>query len=357
LRKLHIDWCLLALLLMLTTLGLVILYSASGKDIEMLMRQGRSFALGFLALLLIAQFNPNWWLRFVPFSYAVGIGLLIAVDVAGHNTMGATRWINLGGILRFQPAEFMKVIMPVTIAWYLSKYALPPRFKHICVVLVLILVPVVLIIRQPDLGTALLVLVAGAFVLFIAGLSLRLIICAFLALIPTILVMWQFVMHDYQKQRVITFLDPESDPLGSGWNIIQSKAAIGSGGIWGKGFLNGTQAHLDFLPESHTDFISAVLGEEFGLVGMLVLLTLYLLLISRSLIITAYAPTLFGKLLASSLALTFFIYVFVNIGMVSGLLPVVGVPLPFISYGGTHVVTLLASFGLIMAITVRREDV
>jgi len=270
--------------------------------------------------------------------------------------MGATRWIDLGGVLRFQPAEFMKVLVPVMISWYLSKYALPPTFKRICVVLVLILVPVVLVIRQPDLGTALLILGAGVFVIFIAGLSSRLIICGFLALIPLVFMMWNFVMHDYQKRRVITFLDPESDPLGSGWNIIQSKVAIGSGGVWGKGFLNGTQAHLDFLPESHTDFISAVLGEEFGLVGISLLLILYLLLIIRSLVIAANAPTLFGKLLASSLALTFFIYVFVNIAMVSGLLPVVGVPLPFISYGGTHVVTLLLSFGLIMAIGVTRDE-
>src|SRR5690606_13075422 len=253
-------------------------------------------------------------------------------EVAGHTAMGATRWINIPGVIRFQPSELMKILMPMTIAWYLAKRSLPPRFKHIVISLVLILMPVALIIKQPDLGTAILILASGVLVLFVAGLRWRWIIGAVAAAIPVAVAMWFFVMHDYQKRRVLTFLDPESDPLGAGWNIIQSKAAIGSGGVFGKGWLMGTQSHLDFLPESHTDFIIAVVGEEFGLVGICLLLVLYMLLIGRGLVITVQAQTLFGKLLAGSLTMTFFVYVFVNIGMVSGLLPVVGVPLPFISY-------------------------
>ncbi len=249
----------------------------------------------------------------------------------------------------------MKIVMPMTIAWYLSNRNLPPRFKHIAISLTMIMVPVVLIMKQPDLGTSLLILASGVFVLFVAGLRWRWIIGAVAAAVPIAVAMWFFVMHDYQKRRVLTFLDPERDPLGSGWNIIQSKAAIGSGGVFGKGWLMGTQSHLDFLPESHTDFIIAVLGEEFGLVGICLLLLVYMLLIGRGLVITVQAQTLFGKLLAGSLTMTFFVYVFVNIGMVSGLLPVVGVPLPFISYGGTSLVTLLSGFGILMAIQTHRK--
>jgi rod shape determining protein RodA len=258
-------------------------------------------------------------------------------------------------VIRFQPSEFMKIIMPATIAWYLARHNLPPKLKHIVISLVLILIPFVLILKQPDLGTGLLILASGAFVLFMAGLQWRWIIGAAAAVAPIAVGMWFFVLREYQKQRVLTFLDPESDPLGTGWNIIQSKAAIGSGGVFGKGWLLGTQSHLDFLPESHTDFIIAVLSEEFGMVGVCILLLVYLLLIARGLVITAQAQTLFGKLLAGSMTMTFFVYVFVNIGMVSGLLPVVGVPLPFISYGGTHLVTLLSGFGVLMAIQTHRK--
>jgi rod shape determining protein RodA len=269
--------------------------------------------------------------------------------------MGATRWINIPGVIRFQPSEFMKIIMPMTIAWYLSSRSLPPSIKHTAISLAMILIPFVLILKQPDLGTALLILASGAFVLFIGGLRWRWIISAVAAVVPIAVAMWYFVLRDYQKQRVLTFLDPESDPLGTGWNIIQSKAAIGSGGVFGKGWLAGTQSHLDFLPESHTDFIIAVLAEEFGLVGVCLLLLVYILLITRGLVITVQAQTLFGKLLAGALTMTFFVYVFVNIGMVSGLLPVVGVPLPFISYGGTSLVTLLSGFGVLMSIHTHRK--
>ncbi|SDW76251.1 cell elongation-specific peptidoglycan biosynthesis regulator RodA [Pseudomonas kuykendallii] len=355
LQRLHVDGILLTLLLVLASGSLFVLYSASGRDWDLLIKQASSFGLGLLGMVVIAQFEPRFLARWVPPAYVVGVSLLVVVDVMGHNAMGATRWINIPGVIRFQPAEFMKIIMPATIAWYMSKRSLPPRLKHLAISLLLIGIPFVLIIRQPDLGTSLLVLASGAFVLFIGGLRWRWIIGAVTAVIPVAVAMWFFVMHDYQKQRVLTFLDPESDPLGTGWNIIQSKAAIGSGGVFGKGWLLGTQSHLDFLPESHTDFIIAVLGEEFGLVGVCLLLLIYLLLIGRGLVITAQAQTLFGKLLAGSLTMTFFVYVFVNIGMVSGLLPVVGVPLPFISYGGTSLVTLLSGFGVLMSIHTHRK--
>ncbi|WP_395764036.1 rod shape-determining protein RodA [Stutzerimonas balearica] len=355
LQRLHIDGLLLLLLLTLAAASLFILYSASGKNLDLLMKQASSFGLGLGAMLVIAQFEPRFMARWVPLGYLVVVGLLLVVEFLGHTAMGATRWINIPGVIRFQPSEFMKIIMPMTIAWYLSSRPLPPRLKHTLVSLALIVVPFVLILKQPDLGTSLLILASGAFVLFIAGLPWRWILGAVTSLVPVAVGMWYFVMHDYQKQRVLTFLDPESDPLGTGWNIIQSKAAIGSGGVFGKGWLLGTQSHLDFLPESHTDFIIAVLAEEFGLVGVCLLLVLYLLLIARGLTITVQAQTLFGKLLAGALTMTFFVYVFVNIGMVSGLLPVVGVPLPFISYGGTSLVTLLSGFGVLMSIHTHRK--
>jgi rod shape determining protein RodA len=355
LQRMHIDGWLLLLLLILGTGSLFILYSASGKNVDLLLKQASSFGIGMLAVVVIAQFDPRFMARWVPLAYLVGVALLIVVEVMGHTAMGATRWINIPGVIRFQPSELMKIIMPMTIAWYLSRYNLPPRFKHIVVSLAMIGIPFVLIVKQPDLGTSLLILASGAFVVFMAGLQWRWIMGAAAAVVPIAVGMWYFVMHDYQKRRVLTFLNPESDPLGAGWNIIQSKAAIGSGGVLGKGWLLGTQSHLDFLPESHTDFIIAVLAEEFGLVGVCLLLLLYLLLLARGLVITAQAQTLFGKLLAGALTMTFFVYVFVNIGMVSGLLPVVGVPLPFISYGGTHLVTLLSGFGVLMAIHTHRK--
>ena len=355
LQRMHIDGWLLLLLLILGTGSLFILYSASGKNVDLLLKQASSFGIGMLAVVVIAQFDPRFMARWVPLAYLVGVALLIVVEVMGHTAMGATRWINIPGVIRFQPSELMKIIMPMTIAWYLSRYNLPPRFKHIVISLAMIGIPFVLIVKQPDLGTSLLILASGAFVVFMAGLQWRWIMGAAAAVVPIAVGMWYFVMHDYQKRRVLTFLNPESDPLGAGWNIIQSKAAIGSGGVLGKGWLLGTQSHLDFLPESHTDFIIAVLAEEFGLVSVCLLLLLYLMLLARGLVITAQAQTLFGKLLAGALTMTFFVYVFVNIGMVSGLLPVVGVPLPFISYGGTHLVTLLSGFGVLMAIHTHRK--
>ncbi|MDX2353541.1 rod shape-determining protein RodA [Stutzerimonas xanthomarina] len=355
LQRMHIDGVLLLLLLMLAAGSLFVLYSAGGKNVDLLIKQATSYGFGLGAMLVIAQLEPRFMARWVPAGYLAVVALLVAVEFVGYTAMGATRWISIPGVIRFQPSEFMKIIMPMTIAWYLSARALPPGIKHTMVSLGLILAPFVLILKQPDLGTSLLVLVSGAFVLFIAGLRWRWIMSAIAALVPIAVAMWYFVLHNYQKQRVHTFLDPESDPLGTGWNIIQSKAAIGSGGVFGKGWLLGTQSHLDFLPESHTDFIIAVLAEEFGLVGVCLLLLLYLLLIARGLVITVQAQTLFGKLLAGALTMTFFVYVFINIGMVSGLLPVVGVPLPFISFGGTSLVTLLSGFGVLMSIHTHRK--
>jgi len=355
LQRIHIDGWLLFLLLVLGVIGLFVLYSAGGQDQNLLIKQASSFGVGLLVMLVVAQFEPRFMASWSPMLYVLGVILLIVVEVAGHKAMGATRWISIPGVLRFQPAELMKVFVPMTLAWYLARYNLPPSAKRILISVILIALPVALIARQPDLGTAMLVLVSGVFVLFLGGLRWRWILGAVAAFVPTAVGMWMFVMHQYQKQRVLTFLNPESDPLGSGWNIIQSKAAIGSGGVFGKGWLSGTQSQLDFLPESHTDFIIAVLGEEFGLIGICLLLLVYLLLIARALMITLQAQTVFGKLLAGSITLTFFIYVFVNVGMVSGLLPVVGVPLPFISYGGTSLVTLLSGFGVLMAVHTHRK--
>lgn len=355
LQRIHIDGWLVFLLVVLGTIGLFVLYSAGGMDQTLLIKQVSSFGVGLLLMVLIAQLEPRFMASWSALLYVLGVVLLVIVELVGHKAMGATRWISIPGVVRFQPAELMKIFVPMTLAWYLARHNLPPSFKRIMVSMLLIVVPVILIARQPDLGTAMLVMVSGVFVLFLAGLRWRWILGAVAAVVPIAVGMWTFVMHPYQKQRVLTFLNPESDPLGSGWNIIQSKAAIGSGGVFGKGWMLGTQSHLDFLPESHTDFIIAVLGEEFGLVGICLLLIVYLLLIWRAMLITLQAQTVFGKLMAGSITLTFFIYVFVNVGMVSGLMPIVGVPLPFISYGGTSLVTLMSGFGILMAIHTHRK--
>lgn len=355
LQRVHLDGWLLLLILLIGSVGFFVLYSAGSKSEALLIKQASSFAVGLFVMAVIAQLEPRLMARWAAGLYLIGFGLLVVVEVMGHTAMGATRWINIPGVMRFQPSELMKLFMPLAVAWYLARHNLPPTFKHIVISLLLIVLPCALIARQPDLGTALLVATSGLFVLFLSGLRWRWIIAAIAAAVPAGIVTWMFFLRSYQRQRVMTFLSPESDPLGSGWNIIQSKAAIGSGGTMGKGWLAGTQSHLDFLPESHTDFIIAVLAEEFGLVGVCLLLLCYLLLIARAFIITVQAQTVFNKLLAGSITLTFFIYVFVNIGMVSGLLPVVGVPLPFISFGGTSLVTLLSGFGILMAIHTHRK--
>ncbi|GGX90679.1 rod shape-determining protein RodA [Litchfieldella qijiaojingensis] len=352
--RIHLDPWLLLMLLTLMAAGLAVLYSASGQRLDVVIAQATRFGIALAALVVLAQFSPATLYRWAPVVYGAALLMLVAVEVMGDMGMGAQRWLVIPGIIRFQPSELMKLAMPMMLAASLSQRELPPRWRDLLVCAAIMAVPVLLIARQPDLGTSLLVLCAAAFVVLLAGLSWRLI--AFLgALAASALPLLWLNMHDYQRQRVLTFLNPESDPLGSGWNIIQSTTAIGSGGVFGKGWLQGTQSQLEFLPERHTDFIVAVLGEEFGLVGILLFLTLYLLIVCRGLWLANAAQDTFGRLLAGSIVLTFFIYVFVNIGMVSGILPVVGVPLPLVSYGGTSSVTLLAGFGILMSIQAHRR--
>ncbi|WP_020208093.1 rod shape-determining protein RodA [Gilvimarinus chinensis] len=355
-QRLHIDFWLLLLLFIITMGGLGVLFSASDQSLGTLKRQGIYFFIAYTAMFMVAQVPVHFMRRLAPWAYVAGVGLLIAVIFIGVGAKGAQRWLSLGGF-RFQPSEFMKLAMPIAIAAYLGQRHLPPVFKHVFFTLVLVAIPVVLIIKQPDLGTSILVAASGLMVLFFAGLSWRYIFVAIGALLASLWPLWHFVLHDYQKKRVLTLLNPEADRLGAGWNIIQSKTAIGSGGVPGKGWLQGTQSHLDFLPEGHTDFIIAVLAEEFGLIGVLTLLGLYVLVVLRGLTIAIRAQDSFGRLLAASLTLTFFVYVFVNVGMVSGLLPVVGVPLPLVSQGGTSIVTLMTGFGILMAIATEPRKV
>jgi rod shape determining protein RodA len=340
----------------LTTYGLFVLYSASGQNMDAVVRQGRYFAVGYVILILGAQVSLQRYTRWAPWLYLAGVATLVAVMFFGVGAKGAQRWLQIGGF-RFQPSEIMKLVVPIAVAWYLSDRILPPRFKYVLVSLALVVVPAGLILQQPDLGTSLLIAASGLFVLFMAGIGWRYIFGAMVLAVASAWPAWMFVFKDYQKQRILTMLNPESDKLGAGWNIIQSKTAIGSGGWEGKGWMTGTQSQLDFLPESHTDFIIAVLAEEFGLRGVLVLLSLYLLILLRGFWIGLHAQTSFGRMMAGSLTLTFFVYIFVNMGMVAGLLPVVGVPLPLVSAGGTSVVTLMAGFGILMAVSTEKRMV
>jgi rod shape determining protein RodA len=353
-ERFHIDVPLLVLLLALTLFGLIVLYSASGQQLGAVVRQGRYFLLAYVVMLTCAQLSLQRYQRWTPLGYLLGVGLLVLVLVAGIGAKGAQRWLALGG-LRFQPSEILKILVPLMVAWYLSSRVLPPRLPHIALSLVILAVPAVLVIRQPDLGTALLIASSGLIVLFMAGISWRYMFAAVIAVVLSAWPAWVYLLRDYQRQRILTLLNPERDKLGAGWNIIQSKTAIGSGGWSGKGWLNGTQSQLDFLPESHTDFIIAVLAEEFGLRGVLVLLLLYVLILARGFWIGLQAQDSFSRLVAGSLTLTFFVYIFVNMGMVSGLLPVVGVPLPLVSAGGTSIVTLMAGFGILMAVSTQRR--
>lgn len=353
-RRLHLDGVLLGTLVLTAGLGLVVLYSAFGGNMEAVQRQLTRLGVAFAAMLVVAQLSPQTLRRWAPWLYLAGLAMLVAVALVGVSGGGAQRWLSLG-VTRFQPSELMKMALPMMLAWLLADGALPPRWKRLGLSLVLIAVPAALIAQQPDLGTALIVAASGFFVLFLAGLQWRLLIGTAIAAVPAAAALWFYVMHDYQRQRVLTFLNPERDPLGAGYHIIQSKIAIGSGGIYGKGFLNGTQAQLEFLPERHTDFIFAVLSEEFGLIGVVVLLCLYAVLVARGAVIAVRAQDTFSRLLAGSLAMTFFVYVFVNIGMVTGLLPVVGLPLPLVSYGGTFMVTIMTGFGILMSIQTHRR--
>ncbi len=349
-NRFHIDLGLLLTLLVLCVAGLFILYSASEKSLFYVKRQAVIMFVGFLGMLVAAQFPVRFWERWAFLLYTIAVLSLMAVMLFGVEAKGATRWLDLG-ITRFQPSEVTKIAVPMMVSAYLGKRYIPPTFKHVFVALVMVLVPVLAIVQQPDLGTAILVFASGFFVLFLAGLRKRYLIISALAAIAAVPALWIYVMRDYQKQRVLTLLSPEDDKFGAGWNIIQSTTAIGSGGLKGKGWTQGTQSQLNFLPESHTDFIIAVLAEEFGLLGVVVLSVLYLILIGQCMMIAVNAQSQFGRLIAGSISLTFFIYVFVNMCMVSGILPVVGVPLPLISYGGTAIVTLFFGFGILMAIS------
>ncbi|MBE8167574.1 MAG: rod shape-determining protein RodA [Shewanella sp.] len=355
-RRMHIDLPLLIGILALMGFGSFVIYSASGNNFAMIERQALRIVLSLFVMFIVAQINPEVLRRWALPIYITGVALLLGVMFFGEINKGAQRWLNLG-FMEFQPSELMKLAFPITMAWYISKFPLPPKKRYLAGAAILLLIPTLLIAKQPDLGTSILVASSGIFVLFLSGMSWRIvagIVCSGLAFLP---VLWYFLMHDYQRTRVLTLFDPESDPLGAGYHIIQSKIAIGSGGLWGKGWLQGTQSQLEFLPERHTDFIFAVIGEEFGLVGSIVLLLMYSYVIGRGLVIASHAQTSFARLLAGSIILTFFVYIFVNLGMVSGILPVVGVPLPLISYGGTSMLTLMVGFGILMSINTHRRFV
>jgi len=349
LRRLHLDLPLLALVLLTAAYGLVVLYSALDRDGMAFQGQLSRLAVAFVVMLIAAQLDLAMLQRWAPVLYGLGMVMLVLVLLVGVEAKGAQRWLGVPGLPRFQPSELMKLAVPLMVASFLADRPLPPTAKTVASVLALIAAPALLIGLQPDLGTAILVAAAGFAVLLLSGLFWRWVLLAGLLGLAALPGLWM-VMRDYQRQRVLTLLDPESDPLGAGWNIIQSKIAIGSGGLFGKGLFEGTQSHLNFLPESHTDFIIAVLAEELGFLGVLGLLTLYFLLLTRGLYIATQGRDTFARLLAGGLTLTFFTYLFVNVAMVSGLLPVVGVPLPLVSYGGTSALTLLAGFGVLMAV-------
>ncbi len=349
----HFDLVLGLLLMAVAALGLFVLYSASGQSLGMVISQAQRLVLGLVVMIVLAQAPPEFYRAAAPWFYGFSMLLLVAVAVLGQHAKGAQRWLDLG-VMRFQPSELMKLAAPIAVAAYLQSRHLPPSFGTILVSLALIMVPTGLIAIQPDLGTALLVVTAGVLALFFGGLRWRWIILAVGAVAAAAPLLW-LKLHDYQRNRLLTFLDPERDPLGAGYHITQSKIAIGSGGLFGKGWLMGTQAKLDFLPEAHTDFIFAVYSEELGLIGVMLLLLLYTAIVVRCLVISLRGQDTFQRLLAGSLGLTFFIYVFINCGMVIGLVPVVGVPLPLVSYGGTSAVTLLAGFGILMSVQTHRK--
>ncbi len=352
-QYIHIDVALLICILLLIMLGLVILYSASGQNMLVVEQQIVRIGLSFIIMLVFAQIPPTTYQRWAFLIYIVGLMLLFAVLVFGHVGKGAGRWLNLG-FIRFQPSEMMKLAIPMFLAWHYHRIHLPLPFRTILFSAIIILVPAILTAKQPDLSTAILLLISGGSVLLLAGLSWYL-IGSLLGLFALTAPMILYVLYDYQKQRVLTFLNPERDPLGAGYHIIQSKIAIGSGGWFGKGWLNGTQSHLNFLPEHKTDFIFAVCGEEFGFIGSLILVILFMAIILRGLYITIKAQDTFSRLLAGSLTLTFFVSFFINMGMVTGILPVMGLPLPLVSYGGSSMITLMASFGILMSIQTHRK--
>ncbi|MGH8307695.1 MAG: rod shape-determining protein RodA [Gammaproteobacteria bacterium] len=353
LHRLHMDGPLLLAIVVLAMTGLAILYGASNQDTDMVYRQAIRLAVSFVVLLAVAQISPQFLRLWSPWLFALGLLLLLFTLHSGHIGRGAQRWLSFG-VVRIQPSEIMKIAVPMMVAWFLHEKPLPPNWKQLFPLAAMIFIPVLLVAIEPDLGTALLILSAGAFGVFLAGLRKRVILILVLLLAIVTPVLWHF-MHGYQRDRVLTFLNPQRDPLGAGYHIIQSQIAIGSGGMFGKGWLHGSQSQLDFLPESSTDFIYAVLGEQFGFIGAIALLALYSFIIGRSLFIALRAQDTYSRLLAGALTMALFTYVFINSGMVSGILPVVGVPLPLVSYGGSSMVTLMAGFGMLMSIHSHRK--
>jgi len=338
---------------LLMGVSLLTLYSASGQNIDRVVAQGVNILVAFFCMWVVANLPLHYLMRTAVPIYVLGMMLLIGVALFGEISHGARRWLNIG-VATIQPSELMKIGVPLMMAWYFDKYESSLTLKNYIVAALLLLMPVALIARQPDLGTALLILASGFYVLFLAGLSWKIIGGLFVAAIASAPVMWS-LMHDYQRHRIEMLFDPSQDALGKGYHTIQGMIAVGSGGLFGKGYLNGTQTHLDFLPECTTDFIFAVYSEEFGLIGNLILLTIFMFVIGRGFVITANASTYFTRLMAGSITLTFATYAFVNMGMVSGILPVVGVPLPLISYGGTSMLTLLLGLGILMSIQTHKK--
>lgn len=353
LQRLHLDKTLFYALLALAAISLFVVYSGSAKDLDATLGHLLRLALGFTVLVVVAQIRPEFLERWSPYIFVAGMLLLIAVLVVGVIGKGAQRWLNLG-FFQFQPSEIMKLAVPMMLAWFLARGNLPPTLPKLILGFLIMAVPAFMIFKQPDLGTALLVFGAGTFVLFLGGMRWRVIITLLAAIAIAAPFAWNH-LHDYQRQRVLTLFDPEADPLGTGYHTIQAMIAVGSGGIYGKGWLNSSQAHLDYLPESSTDFIFAVYAEEFGLLGSLLMLSIYTIIVARGLLIAYLAKDTYTRLLAGSLSLTFFLYFFVNMGMVTGILPIVGVPLPVMSYGGTSIVTIMAAFGIIMSIQTHRK--
>jgi rod shape determining protein RodA len=354
LRALGLDGPLTGVLAIIVCIGILVVYSASGQNLKMVEHHLANIAIAVAALVALARLATPQYLRlFAPIGYVIGILLLIVVAVTGHIGKGAQRWLDVG-FIRFQPSEIMKLAVPMMCAWYMHERPLPPTFKDLVAMGIMIAVPTGLIVMQPDLGTALLIAASGLIVILLAGMQFRIVLISLPLLAGAAWGAWHFI-HDYQRQRILTFLNPETDPLGAGYHIIQSQIAIGSGGIFGKGYMNGSQAQLEFLPERSTDFIFAVIGEEFGLLGQLLILSLYGVVIGRALYLAMQGQDTFSRLTGGAIALSFFVYVFVNCGMVSGILPVVGVPLPMISYGGTSMVTLLAGFGILMSLHSHRK--
>ena len=352
-QRLHIDFPLFLAFLAIFMISLTAIYSASDSNIDAVINQGIKILISISAMLVVAQFSPLSYARIGPWLYFLCLVLLILVLVIGETRNGATRWLNIG-ITSFQPSELMKIAMPLMIARYIARGALPPDVSSVALSITIVLIPSYLIMQEPDLGTSILIAFSGLVVIFLSGLKKRYLAIAFTLFLAYLPFMWSSI-HPFQKKRVLSFLNPESDPLGSGYHLIQSKIAIGSGGLFGKGWLNSTQGQLDFLPERTTDFIFAILAEEFGFLGVSLLIGIYLFIIGRGIMIAINAQDLFSRLLASSISLTFFVYVFVNIAMTTGLLPVVGVPLPLISSGGTSMVTIMIGLGMLISVQTHRR--